>query len=83
MKTDDEKKHLALRVEQDDTTTLNEFDYHCSVQAKTVWSDIASGIKKITFADTSVHTFDLDFASEDIAKTVYVRRARISMVRLP
>ena len=67
---------VKVRVQQDDTTVLNECDWTPAGGFSSV-----SGFKKVTLTAGS-HTFDIDYASSVVGKSVTIRKARIMATKL-
>lgn len=79
--TSDPAKGVAVQVELDDTTVLNEVMHdHSGIYSDGVWYGV-SGFKKVPLT-AAAHTFDLDFKSLTAAKTAYIRKARLEFWRV-
>jgi len=70
-------KSTYVQVELDDTTQIN-----TEVHDPDIIEEYSnhSGFKKLTFADTNLHTIDIDFKAE--SDTALIRRARMAMTKL-
>lgn len=79
---DDETMSVDVRVEIDDTTLVDEFQY---IPKKRLSSANPSypnfaGVSRISLT-SGTHTIDLDFKTTDSARSVAIRRARVITIR--
>lgn len=82
LSADASNERLSSRVQIDDTTTIHECSCYVSeTYANGGWTNRAGHY--VGALGAGVHNLDLDYAIEDTGDTVYIRRARIMIWRMP
>ena len=77
-----DRELFGIRIEQDDTTTIDELQYTVTPEEKnTPYSRASDGLVKVSLTADQEYTFDLDYKTFKADKTVYIQNARIIIRR--